>query len=114
MAYGIVNTKGLSGSYIPTNGNAGEVSYYTTTADTTTVDESSADAIETADAVTISGGTSGTAWVKVIHLTGDSPTVTTGDGWSWSDGESPELETGCFVVACWLGSAGLLTYHNIG
>ena len=114
MAYGVVNVQGKSGDYVPLSGSAGEVSYYETTTDITTVDEDSAGAIETADAVSISDGTSGTAWTKVIHLTGDSPTVTTGDNWYWSDGESPELETGCFVVACWLGSAGLLTYHNIG
>ena len=102
----IPSTSGL----VPKSGSRGTVAGYEATGSNTTVDASSSDSSQTASAVTVSNGTSGTSWTKIVRLTGSSPTVTLGSSWVWSGGSAPTLKQNGILVCCWCGSGGIANF----
>ena len=79
-----------------------------------TINGNSADSIEASGNVTVSDGTSGQCWTKVVHITAGTPNVQLGSAWHWQNGSNPEMKTGGFLVLCWCSTAGLAIYNNVG
>ena len=81
----------------------------TTASSNITVNDTSTDNIllSTASTVTVSNGSSGTAWTKCIKLVSASSTISFGSSWSWVGGEAPELSANCILILKWLGDFGL-------
>lgn len=102
----IPSTSGL----VPKSGSRGTVAGYEATGSNTTVDATSSDSSQTDSAVTVSDGTSGTSWTKIVRLTGSSPTVTLGSSWVWSGGSAPTLKQNGILVCCWCGSGGIANF----
>lgn len=98
-------------TYIPKTGDAGTVSAYTTVGSNTTVNDASPDACETSSSVTVSNGTTGKCWTKVVRLTGASPTVSLGSLWKWQGGSAPTLSQNGFLVLCWCGAGGIAVFN---
>lgn len=97
--------------FIPKTGDAGTVSAYTTVGSNTTVNDASPDACETSSSVTVSNGTTGKCWTKVVRLTGASPTVSLGRLWKWQGGSAPTLSQNGFLVLCWCGAGGIAVFN---
>lgn len=95
---------------IPKSGARGAIAGYEATGSNTTIDASSSDSSETASAVTVSNGTAGTTWTKIVRLTGSSPSVTLGSSWSWSGGSAPTLAQNGILVCCWCGSGDIANF----
>lgn len=74
-----------------------------------TINENSNDNIllSTASTVTVSNGSSGTAWTKCVKIVNASSTISFGSSWSWVGGEAPELSANCILILKWLGDFGL-------
>lgn len=100
-------------TYIPKTGDAGTVSVYTTVGSSTTINDSSPDACQTSSAVTVSNGTTGKSWTKIVRLTGSSPQVTLGGSWKWQGGSAPELKQNGFLVLGWCGSGGIAIFNAV-
>lgn len=100
-------------TYIPKTGDAGTVSAYTTVGNNTTINDASPDACETSAAVTVSDGTAGKSWTKIVRLTGSSPSVSLGGNWKWQGGSAPTLKQNGFLVLGWCGSGGLAIFNAV-
>lgn len=98
---------------IPKTGDAGTVSTYTSVGTNTTINDSSPDACQTASTVTVSNGTTGKSWTKIVRLTGSSPKVTLGSSWKWLDNKAPTLKQNGFLVLGWCGSGGLAIFNSV-
>ena len=79
-----------------------------------TINGDSADSIEASGNVTVSDGSAGQCWTKVVHITASTPNVQLGSAWHWQNGSNPEMKTGGFLVLCWCSTAGLAIYNNVG
>lgn len=79
-----------------------------------TINGDSADSIEASGNVTVSDGSAGQCWTKVVHITAGTPNVQLGGAWHWQNGSNPEMKTGGFLVLCWCSTAGLAIYNNAG
>lgn len=79
-----------------------------------TINGDSADSIEASGNVTVSDGSAGQCWTKVVHITAGTPNVQLGSAWHWQNGSNPEMKTGGFLVLCWCSTAGLAIYNNVG
>lgn len=78
------------------------------------INGNSADSIEASGNVTVSNGSAGQCWTKVVHITAGTPNVQLGGAWHWQNGSNPEMKTGGFLVLCWCSTAGLAIYNNVG
>lgn len=97
-------------------GSRGQLAGYEAVSSQTnvTINGNSADSIEASGNVTVSNGTAGQCWTKVVHITAGTPNVQLGSAWHWQNGSNPEMKTGGFLVLCWCGTAGLAIYNNVG
>ena len=119
---GTVTIDGVSGLQDALNakinlaGARGQLAGYETVSSVTdiTINGSSADSVEASGNVTVSDGTSGQCWTKVVHITAGTPNVQLGGAWHWQNGSNPEMKTGGFLVLCWCSTAGLAIYNNVG
>lgn len=119
---GTVTIDGVSGLQDALNakinlaGARGQLAGYETVSSVTdiTINGSSADSVEASGNVTVSDGTSGQCWTKVVHITAGTPNVQLGSAWHWQNGSNPEMKTGGFLVLCWCSTAGLAIYNNVG
>ena len=93
---------------IPVSGSRGTLSGYETATAGTTVSATSNDA-QTGSSITISNGTSGTSWTKIVGLSANA-TVTLGSSWSWSGGEAPDLTSAGILVCCWASTIGICSF----
>ena len=103
---GIIN---LKGNYIKASGDTGVVSSYGPLTEASTLSDTSAAAVYTADTLTVENGTEYKTWVKTALLTAESPVIEAGDAWEWEDGEVPTLYQNAVVTARWLGKIGILS-----
>lgn len=78
-----------------------------------TINDDSADCIEANGDVTVSDGSAGQCWTKVVHITSGAPNVQLGSNWHWQNGSNPVMKSGGFLVLCWCNTAGLAMYNNI-
>ena len=101
----------VSSGIAPT-GARGSLAGYETMSAGTTVSATSADA-QTASSVTISDGSSGTSWTKIVGLSANA-TVTLGSSWHWVDGEAPELSAAGVLVCCWASTIGICSFASSG
>ena len=119
---GTVTIDGVSGLQDALNakinlaGARGQLAGYETVSSVAavTINGNSADSIEASGNVTVSDGTSGQCWTKVVHITAGTPNVQLGSAWHWQNGSNPEMKTGGFLVLCWCSTAGLAIYNNVG
>lgn len=105
------------GTKLPRTGDRGALAGYELTktiADASlTIDMNSNDNIYASGAttVTVSDGTTGTAWTKTISFA-TAPTITLGSAWKWVGGSAPTTASGTILVLHWnnfVGYANLLT-----
>lgn len=108
-----VNVTPSAISAIPLSGSRGTLAGYETVGSDTTISQTSADSVETSSAVTVNNGTAGTSWTKIVHLTSSSPSVTLGSNWKWQGGSQGTMNSGCFLILGWCGSAGIAVVQNI-
>ena len=101
----------VSSGIAPT-GARGSLAGYETMSAGTTVSATSADA-QTASSVTISNGSSGTSWTKIVGLSANA-TVTLGSSWHWVGGEAPELSAAGVLVCCWASTIGICSFASSG
>ena len=119
---GTVTIDGVSGLQDALNakinlaGARGQLAGYETVSSVTavTINGNSADSIEASGNVTVSNGSAGQCWTKVVHITAGTPNVQLGNAWHWQNGSNPEMKTGGFLVLCWCSTAGLAIYNNVG
>lgn len=61
-------------------------------------------------AITVSNGTAGKSWTKVVMF-GQAPSnVTLGDSWSWVGGSAPSLAANGVLVLTWQNTRGLANF----
>ena len=96
------------GGKISASGSRGTLAGYETATAGTTVSATSNDA-QTGSSITISNGTSGTSWTKIVGLSANA-TVTLGSSWSWSGGEAPDLSSAGILVCCWASTIGICSF----
>lgn len=104
---GYATTTALNGK-VSASGARGTLAGYETATAGTTVSATSSDA-QTGSSITISNGTSGTSWTKIVGLSANA-TVTLGSSWSWSGGEAPELSSAGILVCCWASTIGICSF----
>lgn len=91
------------------DGNRGTMRSYETVTTGSVVSATSADSMTTSSNVTVSNGTSGTSWTKIVKLT-SAVTVTLGTSWTWANGEAPTIVANGILVCCWCGSTGIANF----
>lgn len=105
------------GTKLPRTGDRGALAGYELTAtiadEALAIDMNSNDNIYASGAttVTVSDGTTGTAWTKTISFA-TAPTITLGSAWKWVGGSAPTTASGTILVLHWnnfVGYANLLT-----
>ena len=94
---------------INTSGSRGALAGYESVSSGATVSQSSADSQTTSSNVTVSNGTSGTSWTKIVLLT-SAVTVTLGSSWSWQGGSAPTIVANGILVCCWCGTVGIANF----
>ena len=97
------------GSKISASGSRGSLAGYETNGTSTTINASASDSNQTGSAITVSDGTSGTSWTKIVRVT-TAVTVTLGSSWVWQGGSAPTIVSGGVLVCCWCGSGGIATF----
>lgn len=102
-------TKIEVGQRILANGARGSLAGYETSGASTTINATSPDANEVGSAITVSNGSSGTSWTKVVRVTG-AVTVTLDSAWVWQGGSAPTIVAGGVLVCCWCGSGGIANF----
>ena len=103
-----VATTSAVNAKISMSGSRGTLAGYETATAGTTVSATSSDA-QTGSKITISNGTSGTSWTKIVGLSANA-TVTLGSSWSWSGGEAPDLTSAGILVCCWASTIGICSF----
>ena len=102
-------TLGIPMSGISPSGSRGQLAGYETVGNATTINATSPDANEVSSAVTISNGTAGTAWTKLVRVTA-AVKVTIGSNWKWSSGVAPTtIVAGSILTCTWCGSGGIVS-----
>ena len=94
---------------IPLTGARGSLAGYETVGSATTINATCADCSEVSSNITVSNGTSGTAWTKIVRVTA-AVTVTLGSNWKWAGNEAPTITAGGIFLFCWCGSAGIANF----
>ena len=94
------------------SGNRGQLAGYETTGSVTTVSADSPDASEANSDITVAIGAEGTAWTKVVRVTGNV-SVTLHSAWVWATDDVPEITSGGFLVLCWCGSGGVANFVSV-
>ena len=97
------------GSKISASGSRGSLAGYETNGTSTTINESASDSNQTGSAITVSNGSSGTSWTKIVRVTA-AVSVTLGSSWKWQGGAAPTIVSGGVLVCCWCGSGGIATF----
>ena len=101
-------TVDLSGR-VAVSGARGTLAGYEASGASTTINASSPDANEVGSAITVSNGTNGTSWTKIVRVTAEV-TVTLGNAWVWQGGSAPTIAAGGVLVCCWCGSGGIAQF----
>lgn len=99
-------------NYIPKTGSAGTVSVVTTTGTNNKISATSPDGNYSSSSITVSNGTTGTTWTKVVTLTASSPSVSLGSNWYWSGGSAPTLSQNGLLVLGWNYNMGIAVFHS--
>ena len=60
--------------------------------------------------ITVSNGTSGTAWTKTVGITNGSATVSLGSSWDWVGNVSPTITANGVLVLHWCGTFGIANF----
>ena len=94
---------------IPMTGDRGSLAGYETIGSATTINATCADCSEVSSNITVSNGTSGTAWTKLVRVTA-AVTVSLGTNWKWAGNEAPTITAGGICFFCWCGSAGIANF----
>lgn len=88
---------------IPKTGNRGAIAGYELSTEGTTVNSSSPDTQHTiTGSVTVANGTANSTWTKVVTMAGGSVSLS-GNYWTWSGGNAPELKFPGVLVCHWNG-----------
>ena len=93
------------------SGSRGALAGYESTGTDTTISATSKDSSVTGSNVTVSNGTAGTSWTKIVSLTA-AVTVTLGSNWKWQGGSAPTIAAGGILVCCWCGSRGIASFAS--
>ena len=101
-------TVDLSGR-VAVSGARGTLAGYEASGASTTINASSPDANEVSSNITVSNGTNGTTWTKIVRVTAEV-TVTLGDAWVWQGGSAPTIAAGGILVCCWCGTGGIAQF----
>lgn len=104
--------KSSADAKVAISGNRGQLAGYETTGSVTTVSADSPDASEANSDITVAIGTEGTAWTKVVRVTGNV-SVTLHSAWVWATDDVPEITSGGFLVLCWCGSGGVANFVSV-
>ena len=94
---------------IKLTGSRGNLAGYETNGTATTINQSARDSNQTGSNITVSNGTSGTSWTKIVRVTA-AVTVTLGSSWVWQGGSAPTIASGGILVCCWCGSGGIANF----
>ena len=93
---------------IPKSGNRGAIAGYESSTRGIIVSETSKDSQTTSGAISVTQGTSGTTWTKVMYMTSGS--VSLGANWKWSGGKAPTLKFPGVLVCHWNDTGGIASY----
>lgn len=104
--------KSSADAKVAISGNRGQLAGYETTGSVTTVSADSPDASEANSDITVAIGVEGTAWTKVVRITG-SISVTLHSAWVWATDDAPEITPGGFLVLCWCGNGGVANFVSV-
>ena len=96
-------------SRILVSGSRGVLSGYETRGTSNNITANSPDSNETGSAITVSNGTAGTSWTKIVRVT-SAVTVTLGTSWKWQSGFAPTIKEGGILLLCWCGSGGIAVF----
>lgn len=94
---------------IPISGSRGNLAGYESSGTATTINASARDSNQTGSKITVSNGTSGTSWTKIVRVT-SAVSVTLGSNWKWQGGSAPTIKSGGILVCCWCGSGGIANF----
>ena len=94
---------------IGVSGSRGSLAGYETNGTSTTINDTANDSNQTGSSITVSNGTSGTSWTKIVRVTA-AVSVTLGSSWTWSGGSAPTIAAGGVLVCCWCGSGGIASF----
>ena len=97
---------------VNTSGNRGQLAGYEVPAVTrsaVTINQNSTDVTQVTGAVvvTISNGSSNTAWTKIVSLTNASATISLGSSWKWQGGEVPTVSANSLLALHWCNTFGI-------
>ena len=106
---GAVTISTTDSTKIPLSGSRGSLAGYETNGSATTISASSADSNQTGSAITVSNGTAGTSWTKIVRVTA-AVSVSLGSSWVWQGGSAPTITAGGVLVCCWCGSGGIANF----
>lgn len=106
---GAVTVSTTDSSKIPVSGSRGTLAGYETSGTSTTINATSSDANQTGSAITVSNGSSGTSWTKVVRVTA-AVSVSLGSSWVWQGGSAPTIAAGGVLVCCWCGDGGIANF----
>lgn len=103
---------GDTSNLVNKTGSRGSLAGYETpvvTSNAVTIDQSSNDVTQVTGAVvvTVSNGSSKTAWTKLVGLTNASATISLGTNWRWAGGEVPTVFVNSVLVLHWCSSFGI-------
>lgn len=93
------------------SGNRGTLNGYESTVATSTITQDSQDSNYDSGNITVSDGTTGTAWTKVVKLSAVR-TITLGSNWVWANGEAPEIKAPALLVCHWNNDKGFANVLN--
>lgn len=99
---------------ISVSGSRGNLAGYESTQTVTslTVSASSRDSMvwNGTGSITVSNGSAGQAWIKVVMLQRAPSSVSLGTNWAWVGGSSPTLSANGTLVFAWNGIKGVANF----
>lgn len=93
------------------SGSRGDTAGYENTVTGNTVSATGRDCQVASGTITVSNGSSGQAWTKVVKL-GSAVTVNLGSSFRWANGEAPEIKVPALLVCHWNNDAGIASVVN--
>lgn len=93
------------------SGDRGNLAGFEATITGNTVSATSQDCQVASGTVTVSNGSAGQAWTKVVKL-GSAVTVNLGSSFRWANGEAPEIKAPAILVCHWNNDAGIAMVTN--
>lgn len=107
----VTNLQSTINTKVNMAGARGNLAGYEETAIGNTVSATSQDCQIASGTVTVSNGSAGQAWTKVVKL-GSAVTVNLGSSFRWANGEAPEIKAPAILVCHWNNDAGIAMVTN--